>query len=162
MESLHNETWIDFWRRKSVTVLFSPFPAEKIYKQYLLVLLQMPRFKTAYLLAFPAFLPYNFGFLPACIPAWATVILRMQNVFCFKAWFHVMISWLISSWVVIFYLWFLSKEESCQYGWKQLKYFWEKTMYNKILSQNIKVFLVFNRCCWGRLMSYHSVSMITV
>lgn len=144
-----------------VTIPFSLFLAENIYKQYshwcncrylgskqpiLLVLL----FSLMLLI------------LITCIPAWAIVILRLQNVFCFKTWFQIMILWLISSWVVIFYFWFLSKEEACQSALKQLNYFWVKTTYRKIPSQNIKILLVFNRCYLGRPVYYHSVNMITV
>lgn len=60
MESLHNERWIDFEGENLFQFHFL-FPAEKTYKQYLLVLLQKHRFKTV-CLAFPDFLSHNFVF----------------------------------------------------------------------------------------------------
>lgn len=70
--------------------------------------------------------------------------------------------WLISIQIVIFYFWFLTKEESCQSALKQLNYFWLKTMQGKMLSPNIKIILPFNRCYLGRPMCYHIVKMLTV
>lgn len=96
------------------------------------------------------------------IPAWAIVILRLQDVFCFKTWFHIVILWVISSGVVIFYFWFLSKEASCQSALKWFNYFWVKIMYRKILASNIKSLLVFSRCYLGGPMCYHSANMKNV
>lgn len=151
-----------FWGRKIyVTIPFSLFLAENIYKQYhcwcyyrylgskqptLLVLL----FSLTLLI------------LITWIPAWAIVMLGLQNVFCFKTWFQIIILWLTTSWVVIFHFWFPSKEESSQSALNQLDYFWVKTMYRKILSQNRKILLVFNRCYLRRPMYYHKVNMITL
>lgn len=160
MESLHNERWIDFEGENLFQFHFLFFQLRRSTSSTRWCYYRSIGSKQSIWL----FLIFCLIilFLLTCIPAWATVMLRLQNVFCFKTWFHVMILWLISSWVVIFYFWFLSKEESCQYGLKQLNYFWVKTMYSKTLSQNIKVLLVFNRCYWERLMSYHSVSVIPV
>lgn len=138
-----------FWGEKiCATIQFSLFPAENIYKQY--------SFWCCYRYLGskePILLVLLFSLMPliliTCIPAWAVVILRFQNVFCFKTWFQAVILWLISSWVVIFYFWFVSKEESCQSALKQLNYFCVKTMYRQILSKNIKIILVFKRCYLG-------------
>lgn len=135
MESLHNETWINFEGENLLQFHFLFFQLRKSTSNTCWCYYRCLGSKQPILL----FLLFCLIilFLLTCIPAWATVILRMQNVFCFEAWFHVMILWLITPWVVIFYFWFLSKEESCQSGWSSSIIFeWRPCI---ILSQNIKV-----------------------